>query len=141
MKKTLKKRRKEFLDETVRYYSADTSRRATAIDSCNNILGSCRYRLFAFEGDPNPKKCALGRHIPDELYNPDVECLSSKDSEFMVLLPKEVSELGAEFLSDIQSLHDVDANWGATSGLTDWGQEEYERILTNIEFSTYYDIL
>ena len=112
--KTITDLRKKFLEETIAYYSADTNRRAT-------IKGSCAYNI-------KNKKCAIGRHIPDECYNPIIENKSAKHTDVMARIKLEVLCLGKEFLNDVQSLHDINASWN-DEGMTPFGKSRIDAVL------------
>lgn len=86
--------RKQFLYDLIEFYSNNPR----AIDSD----GTCKYRL-------NGLKCAIGRYIPDSLYNPNIEGPVNELPEG--ILPKEIEELGINFLEDCQSLHDQRQFW------------------------------
>lgn len=106
--KDLKQKRKEFLDDTVKYYSEDTSRRS--------VLDKCMYRT----GDG--RKCAIGRYIPDDKYTTLIEGKNVISKLVYNLIPQNISMLGIDFLLSIQSLHDESDNWDK-NGLTEKGKE------------------
>lgn len=112
--KTIEQRRKEFLDETVEFYSEDVSRRAI------NEIGKCRYRMN------NGNKCAIGRWIPDEKYKLSLEGTSC-NSEMLKILPDEIQELGCKFLWMVQQLHDRPQHWNK-EGLTEEGKKYIKEI-------------
>lgn len=100
----IKVKRLELLEDTVRYYSEDTKRRAV-----NN--GNCKY--ITEDG----RKCAIGRLLP----NDKIELLKDETSsvytfiqreKYKNILPDNILALGIEFLRDIQYLHDTDKYWG-----------------------------
>lgn len=114
MKKSIYKRRREFLEEGVAFYSEDVSRRATE-------RRSCFYRA------ENGNKCFIGRWIPDDKYDKDME--GKVITNWLVsILPTHISELGLEFLSMCQALHDGCDNWG-NNGLTGDGVDYRDTIL------------
>lgn len=115
MEQTIEQRRLAFLEETVTYYSEDTNRRAVS------DIGACYYRV----GD---KKCAIGRHIPDNSYTKEIEGCSIDSALVYSVLPKEVQELGIAFLVNVQSLHDDRRYWG-NQGLTPVGKEKANEIM------------
>ena len=85
----------------------------------NDDTHTCFYRT------PDGKKCAIGRHIPDDKYKASMEgCF---DEDILKTLPEEIQELGRSFLRDVQILHDrfecLDEN-----GLTDQGIQYVESI-------------
>ena len=115
--KTIEERRRLFLDKTVEYYGEDLSRRAINEDD------SCYYR--ASDG----KKCAIGRHIPDDKYSEDIEGNFVK--AIFNLLPSEIQEFGTKFLSNVQMLHDENEYWNYKEGkgLSERGKQKYDYII------------
>lgn len=111
--KTIKQQRLDFLNETIAYYSEDTSRRA--IDS----LGYCIYY------DRNTgNKCAIGRYInyKDYLSN-DLDVGHTVDEYYVfALLPEEIKRLGKDFLKQVQILHDDSYSW-LDEGLSEIGKK------------------
>jgi len=118
--KTIEEQRKEFLDETIAFYSADTNRRATVVDKIG-----CFYR------SPTGNKCAIGRYIPDDKYKTSFENLAfhffidttndETQKELWNALPEHIQALGVPFLANIQKLHDADKYWGINQ-LSEAGQ-------------------
>lgn len=119
--KTIQERRKEYLDSKVAYYSEDVTRRA--------IEGSrCKY--LTHDG----RKCAIGLDMDAEHKSYKQVCwqninVSALIREYPTILPAEVVELGADFLLNVQKLHDGNENWGYTTGLTGRGEGIYNYIL------------
>lgn len=110
----IRQRRKEFLDDLVQYYGYDTRRRSTKGQSCFYRLGK--------------RKCAIGRHISDQDYHISLENRSVSNSTIFESLPRNIQELGVEFLGSIQNLHDVGRNWNKRSGLSKIGKDTVEEI-------------
>lgn len=115
--------RKEFLDDMVAYYSTDPVGRRSINPSSELNSTRCLYR------GPNGKKCAIGRHIPDEEYDPEMEGKGVCDYEdaYGTKAPASIAHLGVPFLARVQSLHDCDENWTAT-GLSHDGKSALESI-------------
>lgn len=119
----LKIARQAFLDDTVKFYSEDISRRA--MDEGQGQ--KCLYRLFKGE---TVKKCAIGRHIPDEKYIPAMDAKVSAISDNKLVqevLPSEILSLGIDFLAGVQRLHDFQGYW-IEGGLCFGGQEYIKNI-------------
>lgn len=119
--KSIKEQRLDFLNETVKYYSEDTSRRAVADD------GYCEYLI-----QETGNKCAIGRHIKlqDYLNNKNkLEGSIVEDYIVFALLPEEVRRLGKEFLSRVQMFHDNKYYWNTDKGLTSKGEERLAFII------------
>lgn len=114
--KILQEKRLEFIKEGVKFYSEDTSRRA--FDPIEEI---CKYR----QGD---NKCMIGRHIPDDKYNENLEG-HNIDDIVLRFLPKNIVELGIDFLEYCQSLHDTHIYWNKRKGLTKLGKKGYQYII------------
>lgn len=119
--KDKKERMRAILDDTVEYYSEDTSRR------CFEPGYGCFYRS---EG----KKCAIGRFIPDENYSLEMEEEGATTiiSRFHNCLPPEIEELPSKFLGNLQFFHDNAFNWGE-EGLTGQGKESVEFLKKEID--------
>lgn len=117
--KTIKQQRLEFLNETVSYYSADTSRRAISANE------DCDY----YQADTG-NKCAIGRHINFQDYkNNNIEDgVLVTDYIVFALLPESVRRLGKYFLNTVQVLHDMDYYWEGNS-LSDIGKQEVNKII------------
>ena len=117
--KTIKQQRLDFLNETVAYYSADTSRRAMSANK------DCYY----YQADTG-NKCAIGRHINFQDYkNNEIEH-GVPVAYYIVfaLLPESVRRLGKDFLSKVQILHDGDDYWYFNS-LSDKGKQKVNSLI------------
>lgn len=116
----LQQQRLEFLQDTINYYSEDTSRRAVVyIDEFNE----CRYLT------EDGRKCAIGRVI--NISYEDSEKLSNvtvANSNIVKLLPEHIKVLGIDFLSRIQRLHNCDTYWNE-DGLSAIGKETVTDII------------
>lgn len=102
---TIEQKRLALLDETVEYYT--THSRATILkpDGTNTF---CSY--VATEGNDG---CAIGRKISPEL-RAKLQVSNSTvggDYDTYIALPTELQELGREFLSELQCLHDGRELW------------------------------
>ena len=106
----LQQRQLDFLEDTVKYYSEDTSRRAVTIGG-----SYCYYRT------DDGRKCAIGRHIPDELYDVSIENKSICSIIGFECISDELRELGMLFLMNVQELHDSDWYWVSGEGLSTEG--------------------
>lgn len=120
--KTIEEKRLEFLEDTVKYYSEDVSRRA--LDS----QGSCRY--ITEDG----RRCAIGRfiiedHMCEVLDNSKSNTVWSIFKFCPHFLPKHILDLGSDFLGSIQLLHDGIFYWHL-KGITGEGKEYVEKIKT-----------
>lgn len=118
----LKQKRKEFLDDTWQYYAEDISRRAVEGIIGNVAKSSCKYKTS------DGRKCSIGRHIPDDVYDPIIEGNSIIGGMVTKRIPSNILELGIEFLQEIQQLHDCDDNWYKL-GLSSLGEENVGRIM------------
>ncbi len=119
----LQQRRLDFFNETVAYYSEDPiGRRAVAIDNDRYQPSiTCFYRT---EGG---RKCAIGRHIPDDKYDSIMEGVSIQGPMIQAALLQEVLALGADFLREVQYFHDREDNWTST-GLSEQGMVAAHQI-------------
>jgi hypothetical protein len=73
-----------------------------ALYTPSGVLSACLYR------GPNGSRCALGLHIPDVLYKPEMECNDSNSllesfSELAFLKPYK------QLLRELQCVHDTSA--------------------------------
>jgi hypothetical protein len=89
-----------------------------------DISGVCRYLMTK---DCEIRKCAVGILIPDELLTPEWGDIIGSVDMIFTKLPKEVQDLGSDFLAYIQSLHDSDSNWDE-KGLSYTGKESVKII-------------
>ena len=120
----LNKDRLVFLEETIAFYSEDTSRRAVRED------GMCMYKTS------DGRSCAIGRHISPTKYRKDLEEISFSISLFRGVLPNEYISLGNLFLGEIQYFHDEECFW-SYSGLTEAGIFELNRMKLAIKNGGY----
>ena len=125
MEKTIYEKRLEFLDETIKFYSEDITRRSVILDKDGDEM--CCYRTFDADGNVK-SKCAIGRVIPDEAYVSSIESLSVNTNSVLNILPKEIKDLGVSFLGEVQTLHDTPHYWNMGGGLTGYGHNWYNYI-------------
>jgi hypothetical protein len=74
--------------------------------------------------------CAVGRLIEDKSLCERMDlCEENRVSSFSIgeLLPLEIQELGMNFLSQLQDLHDESSNWNE-SGLSEVGLEKWNSV-------------
>lgn len=118
---TIQEKRKALLDETVKYYSEDTTRRC--------VNGRCFYSPKN-ANNSNSEGCAIGRKISPELQlrldRQEFTGINITDNYNM--LPDELKELGKDFLTELQSLHDDGRLWHGVTGLTEQGQNRVKWI-------------
>jgi len=115
---TIEERRLAFLNETVEFYSQDPKRRRAVL---MEMTPRCRYRT------DDGRKCAIGRHIPDDLYEPEME--GELRPKIIDALPSEISEFGKLFLLAVQNLHDQNNYWDE-NGLTEEGHIKRRDIIS-----------
>lgn len=108
----------EFLNDMYCYYSMNPHMRAA------NDKGTCFYRQKCDDG--TIKKCAIGRHIPDELYNEGLEARGVDDITVSQVAPS-LSNLYNSFLRAVQMFHDAGDNW--TPKRTNTRVADYHRLL------------
>ena len=103
----------DVLEDTIKYYSENPKRRA--YKSTESTKTQCAY----YDKDTG-NRCAVGR-----LLSLDLARALSDENQVVVdiihYLPKEVQELGAGFLQDLQYFHDMKQFWTET-GLTEEGE-------------------
>ena len=98
-KDSYKQRRMKFLNDMVKFYSEDVSRRSKSEDG-----DWCCYLAY------NGNKCAIGRWIPEEKYVSSIE-RNGVNAFVLSILPKEIANLDKCFLQDVQFLHDTNRYW------------------------------
>lgn len=122
--KTIQQKRLALLEETVKHYSKNPMERRCTKD------GKCRYSAETL----NLKKstgCAIGRKLtPKKRLQLDkqFEGKPSGVEDVFDELPKKLQELGEDFLSQLQGLHDTNNYWDE-KGLTEEGKQEVENIV------------
>ena len=117
----------QIIDETVNYYSADVSRRATdkETDSCEYLTSDGRM-------------CAVGRCLRrcllqdrnNRYLSGPVESLTNFGKETLnveEVLQEEYRGFPIDFWSVLQVLHDRDSNWTST-GLTKQGSDNVAEL-------------
>lgn len=110
----------QIIEETVKYYSEDVSRRAIKPG------GRCEY--LTSDG----KMCAVGRCMINPGTNRDddigfIPSYSIIEVDQDKILKKEYRGHENEFWFDLQKLHDANSNW-IDNGLSDAGQRYVEKL-------------
>lgn len=124
---------KQLAIETKEFYAEDTARRSMGPKQGHETQTGCYYRLPAADG--TMKKCAIGRHIPDENYDPSMDESLADNIEKMIyrrgndFLDDEVRHLDPIFLAQLQRFHDCNANWEDGKGLSWTGEAAYCDLL------------
>lgn len=117
------------LEDTVKYYSEDTSRRAMGKIDCEYLTEDGR-------------KCAVGRFLVEDFgYKSFNTCTSVTDlyatygstDEFLI---PEYRGYDIDFWVKLQQLHDTEPFWN-DEGLTDEGNASVERIKELINTNVY----
>jgi len=121
----------DLLDETVKFYSEDPSRRAVGRNENSQTI--CRYRT------EDGRKCAVGRCL--ETYDPKIESwsvdrkYSTEPSEFIVkeeYFFEKYRGFDRSFWTELQLFHDGISYWDK-KGLNENGEKEVSRIRKLIE--------
>lgn len=115
----------KIINETVEFYSADTSRRAT------NPGGSCSYSIKILNDEE--RNCAVGRCMTGkalEVYGHQIESVYGLDrkANLDTLLRKKYHGHEVNFWTDLQRLHDSELNW-QQNGLTETGKSLVIQLL------------
>ena len=107
MKKSLHQRREEFLSGTLKYYTKDINRR------CVSENETCFYSPLSADKVGQTDGCAIGRWLKPELQLRLDNCTKNIVSvdDIFNQLPTVLKNLGQNFLSSCQGLHDSSANW------------------------------
>lgn len=118
MTKTIEERRLDFINSELGYFIEDPSRRSV------DKQGNCYYR----HPDDN-RPCLIGKQISDKDYDSGMEqeAIGCEDKYVWNKLSKDIQNLGQDFLSLLQRLHDYYANWTDT-GLSEEGEYSLNRI-------------
>ncbi len=112
----LNERRLAFLKETVEFYNLKN--RAT------NSAGGCLYH--ATKSSPG---CAIGRFLPDDgKFNINVKCGIESAIKIGNRVPDWMMEMGRDFLTDVQLLHDIEFYW-TDSGISEMGKIKMNEII------------
>lgn len=101
-----------------------------------NSKDECVYRLFD-ENDEVCNKCIIGRLIPDDIYNKDIE--GSTGSQIFMILGKVQqyskifeSKYVYEIVKCIQRVHDYYAGYIPVTKNSNWFHEGLKREIINI---------
>ncbi len=117
---TLKDKQLKVLNDTIKAYNVNTL--------CIHETGGCKYYIEGKQG------CAVGRLIDDielrKKLDRNHEGGETDVSSVFELLPDNVKELGVEFLTDLQALHDTKALWD-DKGLNVHGKDRVGQIKRN----------
>lgn len=117
--------REQFLLDTIKYYSKDTSRRCVS-------EGKCTYSPKTL--NKNSEGCAIGRWLDEDLkLELDVNADSVQCDEVFQRLPDWMKSLGKSFLNSVQVLHDEDDNWD--SGLSKEGEYKVNLIIDTYDLN------
>jgi len=115
----------EILEETIDFYSSDTSRRS--YDEDDNL---CMY----FDGETK-NMCAVGRCLMDpkafQDINGSIDIAQLTAEELDRLLKPEYRGHAMSFWQELQGLHDVARNWGINE-LTEGGERFVKRLIDQI---------
>jgi len=108
------------LDNTIKYYSEDTKRRAM------NGEGKCYYRV-------GKKACAIGRFLTVDKAEFCDQQMNNAVGGIYGHLPFILAQFDKEFLKEIQALHDKKEYWNDKAGLTKDGHSKYIDIKRNFK--------
>lgn len=122
---SIKTKRAIILQDTVQYYSQDPEGRR-----CKNDY-SCNYSPKTIGKEETSEGCAVGRLLSPKLREYLDKEYEGKggvsNDDLFSKLPQEVQDLGQEFLSRLQGLHDTDRYW-YSEGLTEIGVRAVRQI-------------
>lgn len=115
--------KEEFLIDTINHYNS-TNR-------CESSDRACKYSPITID-KKETEGCAIGRHLdPDLAYQIDKELERKNNAIENVMdrysLPEWMIQLGKDFLSRVQLLHDYTSNWD-TQGLSERGWDKVKSI-------------
>lgn len=113
---SIQKAQLELLEETAAFFNLS--------NRCETVAGMCKYHVDGKEG------CAIGRKIQDIELRKELDAGTNTGVDYSKVfdrLPNDLKELGQDFLSNLQGLHDDTYNWSET-GLSKSGQKSVYRI-------------
>lgn len=113
--------REEFLLDTIKYYSEDTSRRCV-------LNGKCTYSPKTL--NINSDGCAIGRWLDEELKL-ELDAIGTvpvQNEKVFDKLPEWMQGMGRCFLHDVQKLHDINNYWNE-SGLSQFGKNKVNEMI------------
>jgi hypothetical protein len=114
--KSLQQQQLEFLEETVAFYNSKNR----CVIKHSDGKETCQYYIEGLLG------CAIGRHVTNKNlcnnwdYGFNGISISVEDEDVMKALPKKLALLGANFLREVQCLHDKADNWN-DNGISEIG--------------------
>lgn len=112
-----------FFADMLNFYGQDISRRSTRI---TKIDGSSSINCY-YRHPENNNKCQIGRYIPDNRYQKELEGSIEK---VLHLLPASILNLGEGFLTDLQGFHDNKELWeDVEGGLSCLGIERKHNVI------------
>ena len=118
----LTQKRRAVLDDTIAHFNL---KNRSVIYATKSFGGRCKYFSVAGGGEGEIRGCAIGRLIQDKglCRRLDDETPTTSVSNPVVFeqLPPELQELGQDFLSRLQNLHDIEGNWDE-KGLSEEGK-------------------
>ena len=117
------------LCETVAFYNADTSRRATT----DNDPGYGPFPRCEYETEDG-RRCAVSRYVREDVPRHDLAgtvCVLDYEHGLDTLLEPRVAGLSVDFWQDTQQLHDKSDYWCET-GLTCDGLDKVQEIIKGI---------
>ena len=118
----------DFLNDMYCFYSMNPHMRAV-----DNKTDACFYRQKCEDG--TIKKCAIGRHIPDDTYTESIEARGvdylSRTGILDELVPS-LSKIKMRFLRRVQMFHDDSDFW--LPHLIDMRITEYHELLAEAKF-------
>lgn len=113
--------REEFLLDTIKYYSEDTSRRCATESRCTYSPKTL---------NKNSEGCAIGRWLDEELQL-ELDALGAvpvQNKKVFDKLPKWMQSMETYFLQHIQDLHDTGYCW-SESGLSQFGKDKVNEMI------------
>lgn len=127
----IQKRMLSMLKDTVKFYSADPSRRGVVI---------CEERTLCKYETQDGRRCAIGRYLSDKDIGKlkSLNMLMSSPGNIKEhITTKKILQLPLQFLYDLQELHDWNEHWDE-HGITDEG-EVYAKQIEDKILSDYYN--
>lgn len=133
----------ELLNETIQYFSEDTTRRCIKAGSATESR-MCAYHPKTVKLEGKTEGCAIGRKLSEKtaLYFDSFNGTLSiqvmySDPKKWKMLPEWMQKMSVIFLNDLQKFHDEDKFWNKRKGLTARGKKILKEVMTNHELGEY----
>lgn len=119
----LKQKAIDIVNDTVKYYSEDTKRRAKTEKGCRYLTDDGRM-------------CAVGRQLNKKQISIYGDSKKNATFLFFEMRINKLKGLGSDFWSGLQRIHDQDLYWNESKGMTELGLDSVEDFKSLIKKQT-----